>query len=248
MFKDKIALVTGGTSGIGKEIVKQLLIEEARVIINYESNEERANETLNELSEYKDKILLVKADITNETEVIEMFNKIQSVFGSLDYLVNNAGINIDSWIENYSVDDFQKVINVNLVGKMICTKYAIPLLKKSKKPSIVNIASRLGTKPCVEASAYCSAEAGIINFTGASALELSKYNIRVNCISPSLTVTPMALAGWSKEEIEETKNNNPLKRLGETVDIANAVLFILSDKASYINGENLNVNGGILLK
>ena len=90
-----------------------------------------------------------------------MFSQIKK----LDYLINNAGINIDSFIETFNVEDFKKVIDVNLIGKVICTKYAIPLLKNSKNPSIVNIASRLGIKPCIEASAYCSAEAGIINFT-----------------------------------------------------------------------------------
>lgn len=99
-------------------------------------------------------------------------------------------------------------------------------------------------KPCEEASAYCSAEAGIINFTKASALELAKYAIRVNTVSPGLTITPLALKGWTKEEIEEQKATNLLKRLGETTDIAKAVLFLLSEEASYINGENINVNGG----
>jgi len=173
-----------------------------------------------------------------------MFNKIEK----LDYLINNAGTNIDSYIETFYIQDFRKVIDVNLIGKVICTKYAIPLLKNSESASIVNIASRLGTKPCIEASAYCSAEAGVINFTKASALELSKYKIRVNTVSPSLTITPLALEGWTEQEIEQHKKNNPLKRLGETIDIANAVLFLLSDKASYINGENINVNGGSLLK
>lgn len=197
-----------------------------------------------ELEEYKDKAMFIKADVSNEDEVIKMFNKIEK----LDYLINNAGTNIDSYIETFEIQDFRKILDVNLVGKVICTKHAIPLLKKSENASIINIASRLGTKPCVEASAYCSAEAGIINFTQASALELSKYKIRVNTVSPSLTVTPLALYGWTDKEIEEQKESNPLKRLGETIDIANAVLFLLSDKASYINGENLNINGGALLK
>lgn len=243
-FDNRVALVTGGTSGIGKEIAKQLLINGAKVIINYGHNEENYENTKKEFEEYKDKVIFIKADISNEDEVIEMFNKIEK----LDYLINNAGTNIDSYIETFYIQDFRKVIDVNLIGKVICTKYAIPLLKNSESASIVNIASRLGTKPCIEASAYCSAEAGVINFTKASALELSKYKIRVNTVSPSLTVTPLALYGWTDEEIEEQKENNPLKRLGETIDIANAVLFLLSDKASYINGENLNVNGGSLLK
>lgn len=243
-FKDKVALVTGGTSGIGKEIAKQLLINGAKVIINYGHNEENYEKTKKELEEFKEKVSFIKADVSNENEVIQMFNKMEK----LDYLINNAGTNIDGYIETLNIEDFRRVLDVNLIGKVICTKYAIPLLKNSNNPSIINIASRLGTKPCAEASAYCSAEAGIINFTGASALELSKYNIRVNTVSPSLTITPLALEGWTQEEIEEYKQNNPLKRLGETIDIANVVLFLLSDKASYINGENINVNGGSLLK
>ena len=243
-FENKVALVTGGTSGIGKEIAKQLLTNGAKVIINYAHNEENYQKTKNEFEEFKDDVLFIKADVSNEAEVIRMFEQIEK----LDYLINNAGTNIDSYIEEFSIEDFRRVLDVNLVGKVICTKHAVPLLKNSKTPSIVNIASRLGTRPCVEASAYCSAEAGIINFTQASALELSKYSIRVNTVSPSLTITPLALEGWTKQEIEEHKQNNPLKRLGETIDIANAVLFLISDEASYINGENLNVNGGSILR
>lgn len=243
-FENKVALVTGGTSGIGKEIAKQLLRNGAKVIINYSNNEDNYKKTKNEFQEYKDNVLFIKADVSNEDEVIRMFEQIEK----LDYLINNAGTNVDSYIEEFNIEDFRRVLDVNLVGKVICTKHAVPLLKNSKSPSIVNIASRLGTKPCAEASAYCSAEAGIINFTQASALELSKYLIRVNTVSPSLTKTPLALNGWTESEIESYKQNNPLKRLGETIDIANAVLFLLSENASYINGENLNVNGGSLLK
>ena len=243
-FENKVALVTGGTSGIGKEIAKQLLINGAKVIINYGHNEENYQRTKEEFEKYKDNVLFIKADVSNEDEVIKMFEQIEK----LDFLINNAGTNIDSYIEEFNIKDFRRVLDVNLVGKVICTKHAVPLLKNSTAASIVNIASRLGTRPCVEASAYCSAEAGIINFTQASALELSKYSIRVNTVSPSLTKTPLALVGWSEQEIEEHKQINPLKRLGETIDIANAVLFLLSDKASYINGENINVNGGSLLK
>ena len=243
-FENKVALVTGGTSGIGKEIAKQLLANGAKVIINYAHNEENCKQTKKDFTEYKDKVLFIKADVSNEEEVIKMFEQIDK----LDYLINNAGISIDGYIEKFNIEDFRKVLDVNLVGKVICTKYAIPLLKNSKTPSIVNIASRLGTRPCIEASAYCSAEAGIINFSQASTLEFSKYGIRVNTISPGLTLTPLALQGWTDQEITEQKESNPMKRLGETIDIANAVLFLLSEKASYINGENLNVNCGSLLK
>ena len=180
-FDNRVALVTGGTSGIGKEIAKQLLINGAKVIINYGHNEENHEKTKKEFEEYKDKVIFIKADISNEDDVIKMFNKIEK----LDYLINNAGTNKDSYIEKFDIQDFRKVLDVNLVGKVICTKHAVPLLENSENASVVNIASRLGTKPCVEASAYCSAEAGIINFTQASALELSKYKIRVNTVSAS---------------------------------------------------------------
>lgn len=243
-FMNKVALVTGGTSGIGKEIAKQLLLNGANVIINYHNNRENFENTQKEFEQFNDRVRYIKADISDENAVKSMFEQIDK----LDYLVNNAGINIDSYIEKFNVDAFKRVIEVNLVGKFLCTKHAIPLLKNSQTPSVVNIASRLGIKPCEESSAYCSSEAGIINFTGASALELSKYKIRVNSVSPSLTITPLSLKGWTDQEIEEQKENNPLKRLGETIDVANAVLFLLSDDASYINGENINVNGGVLLK
>lgn len=247
-MKEKIALVTGGTSGIGREIVKQLLKEECFVFVNYGHSEELMYEAKKEFKEISERFKCLKADVSNEYEVLEMFNKIKEKFGKLDYVINNAGTNIDSFIEDLDIDGFRKILNVNLVGKVIVTKFAVPLLKKSKYPCIINIASRLGTKPCVEASAYCASEAGVINFTKASALEFAKYNIRVNTVSPGLTNTPLAMMGWTEKEIEEQKNNNPLGRIGEVNDIANVVLFLLSEKASYINGENINVNGGSLLK
>lgn len=169
-FNNKVALVTGGTSGIGKEIAKQLLISGAKVIINYAHNIENYEITKKEFEAYKDRVIFIKADISNENEVIKMFGKIER----LDYLVNNAGTNIDGYIENFNIEDFRKVLNVNLVGKVICTKYAIPLLKSSKTPSIVNIASRLGTSPCEESIAYCSSEAGIINFTRSKCIRTFK--------------------------------------------------------------------------
>lgn len=169
-FKNKVALVTGGTSGIGKEIAKQLLINGAKVIINYSNNEENCLNTKREFKEYEDKVTFIKADVSCEDEVIRMFKQIEK----LDYLINNAGTNIDSYIETFNIEDFKKVLDVNLVGKLICTKHAIPLLKNSETPSIVNIASRLGTRPCIEASAYCAAEAGIINFTRSKCIRTFK--------------------------------------------------------------------------
>ena len=244
IFNNKTALVTGGTSGIGKEIVKQLLIEGTFAYINYGHDEKLKEETEQELTEYKAKIKFIKADLSKEEEIVNMFGSISK----LDYLVNNAGTNIDELIENIDINNFKKVIDTNLIGKVICTKYAIPLLKNSTSPSIVNISSYLGVRPCEESSAYCSAAAGIINFTEVSAIELSKYKIRVNTVCPGFTPTPLSLDSWSREEIEQKEKTNPLGRLAEPVDTANAVLFLLSDKASYVNGVNIPVNGGSKLK
>jgi len=131
----------------------------------------------------------------------------------LDYLINNAGINIVKEFENYSTSDWTKIINVNLTGKYLCTKYAIPLLKKSANPRIINIASRFGTKPDDEIPAYCCAEAGIIMLTKVSALGLAKYNIKVNTISPSLTHTPLTEKIFPEEHFRSYAKENPSKRV-----------------------------------
>ena len=247
-FNGKIALVTGSTSGIGFEIAKQLLLNGSKVIINYSSNNDQKEETKKLLNEYSDNMHFIKADISNEQEVKDMFIEISDKYGTLDYLVNNAGTNIDSYIENFNIDDCKKVIYVNLIVSVICTKYAIPLLKKSMSASIVNIGSKLGIKPCSESSAYCASKAALINFTQATALELSSYKIRANIVNPGFTPTPLSLSSWTKEEIEEKKRTNPLGRLGMPIDTANMVMFLLSDKAEFITGEVINVNGGSLLK
>ena len=237
---NKIALVTGGTSGIGKEIVRSLLLDGNKVITCYKSDENRAKEVEKEFNDPN--LLIVKCDVSSEEEVVKMYQEIESKFGKIDYLVNNAGTNIDGFIKDYKIDDFKHVIEVNLLGKVIPTKHAYKYMNEGG--SIVNIASRLGVKPCAESPAYCAAAAAIINFTKAAALEFSSKKIRVNSISPSLTITPLSLAGWTEKEIEETRENNPLKRLGKPEDIAETCMFLLSEKANYITGENILVTGG----
>lgn len=247
MFEGKIALVTGGTSGIGKKIAESLIKEGAFVFINFHKDESHMYEVKKEFKQFSSNLEFIKADISNEEEVLKMMNKINEKKGHLNYLVNNAGMNIDAFIEEADMCLFKKVVDTNFIGKVITTKYALPLLKKGEHSAIVNIASRLGTMPCEEASAYCGAASAIINFTKLASLEFAKYKIWVNCVSPSLTTTPLALSGWTDEEIQEQTQNNPLGRLATTEDIANAVIFLLSDKASYINGQNINVNGGSLI-
>lgn len=247
-FKNKVILVTGSTSGIGRQIAKQLLENNAKVIINYGHNENMAKETMEELDEYKDNILLIKCDLSKENEVDDMFNKISKEYGKLDGLVNCAAYDKILSIEDLSVEEYRHELDVNVVARWQCIKNAIPLMKKSSMPRVVNIASRLGTRPMEDSVAYCTCEAATIMLTKCCALELAKYNIKVNTVSPSLTLTPLGKQSYSEEEIKATADKNPSKRLGTVEDTSNVVLFLLSDKADYINGENVNVNGGILLK
>ncbi len=247
-FKDKVILVTGSTSGIGRQIAKQLLENQADVIITYGHNEKMAEETIQELSDYKDNILLIKADLSNENDVDIMFDEIAKKYDKLDGLVNCAAYDKVLSIENLTVEEYRYELDVNVVARWQCIKNAIPLMKKSNAPRVVNIASRLGTRPMEDSVAYCTCEAATIMLTQCCALELAKYNIKVNTVSPSLTLTPLGMQSYTEEEIKATAEKNPSKRLGKTEDTANLVLFLLSDKADYINGENINVNGGILLK
>lgn len=247
-FLDKVVLITGSTSGIGQGIAKSLLKQGAKVIINYAHNEENANETKELFKDYINNTLFVKADISDEKSVIDMYRNIEAKFGRLDGLVNNAVYDKVFSIEDLTAEEYRKELDVNVVGRWMCIKYAIPLLKKSNMPRVVNIASRLGTKPIEDSIAYCTSEAATIMLTQCCALELtSKYNIKVNTVSPSMTLTPMAKRSYTDEEIKQTAMKNPSRRLGEVEDTVNAVLFLLSEKADYINGENLNVNGGIFL-
>lgn len=248
MFKDKVILVTGSTSGIGQGIAKALLEEGANVIINYAHNENNADETRELFKDYIDNTLFVKADISDENAVIDMYKRIEEKFGKLDGLVNNAVYDKIFSIEELTAEEYRKELNVNVVARWMCIKHAISLLTKSDMPRIVNIASRLGTKPIEDSVAYCTSEAATIMLTQCCALELTpKYNIKVNTVSPSMTLTPFAKNSYTEDEIKKTAQKNPSKRLGEVEDTVNAVLFLLSDKSDYINGENLNVNGGILL-
>lgn len=241
-MNNKIALVTGGTSGIGKEIVKELLDKGCKVITCYHSNESLAKQTEKEFS--NENLLIIKCDVSNEEEVINMFNNISTKFGKIDYLVNNAGTFIDNLIKDFNIDDFKKVLDINLLGKVICTKHAYENMNDNG--AIVNISSHLGVVPCTESPAYCAAADAIINFTKATALEYADKKIRANSICPAFTPTPLSLRGWKQEEIDQKLKETPLGRFATPEDTAKLCLFLLSDDANFITGENIWINGGRL--
>lgn len=239
-MKNKIALVTGGTSGIGKEIVKELLSNGCTVITCYSNGEENAKNVEKELQ--NGRLTVLKCDVSDESQIIEMMQTIEEKYGSLDYLVNNAGTFIDNFIKDFNIDDFKKVLDINLLGKVMCTKHAYSLMNEGG--AIVNIASNLGVTPCIESPAYCAAAAGIINFTKATALEYADKKIRANSISPAFTPTPLSLRGWKKEEIGQKLAETPLGRFCTPEDTAKLCSFLLSDDSSFITGENIWLNGG----
>ena len=185
----------------------------------------------------------MNADITNENQIKKVFSSISQ----LDYLVNCAGISNEDYIDKLSLNQIKETLDVNLIGKIICCRCALPLLKKSKSAVVINIASRFAERPLPTCIPYTTSMAAIVMLSKNLALEWAPHKIRVNTVSPSLTLTPLTKKLYTKEEIIETAKKNPLNRLGEVEDTANAVMFLCSDKASYINGENLSVNGGILL-
>lgn len=241
-MNNKIAVVTGGTSGIGKEIVKELLLNNCKVITCYHDNDKLAKELEIEMNNHN--LLVIKCDVSNEVDVINMFEVIKEKFNKIDYLVNNAGTFIDNFIKDFDINEFKKVLDINLLGKVICTKMAYPIMNEGG--AIVNISSHLGVVPCTESPAYCAAAAGIINFTKATALEFADKKIRANSICPAFTPTPLSLKGWKQEEIDEKLKETPLGRFATPEDTAKLCLFLLSSDASFITGENIWLNGGRL--
>lgn len=246
-FKNRIALVTGSSTGIGKGIAEALCQAGATVIINSLEQDSALETTLEEFKEKGYNVFPIWADVSKESDVKNMFATIEKQYGKLDYLCNNAGIAINNSIEGTEQKIWDKVLEVNLMGKMLCIKHAIPLLKKSDAPRIVNTSSRLATKPLRNSCAYCCSQAGILMLTKCAALELAEYNIKVNAVSPALTLTPLSLKKYTQEQITAFAKENPARRVCEIEDTVNAVLFLLSEESDFITGESLEVSGGNLL-
>lgn len=241
-FKDKVVFITGSTSGFGKETAKELAKNGAIVILNYYNDEKRANEVVKEISKYGVVGDCIRADISKEEEIVKIINTIKEKFGRLDYLVNNAAIDIGASFEEFKIEDFKKEMDANLIHRFYLIQQCIPLLKNSSKPRIVNVASRYAERPLSEAAPLCISEAGTVMLTKVAALELSKYNIKVNTVSPALAITPLTEAIMGKEDFEAYAKINPSGRVCTPLDVANTILFLLSEEADYINGENINVN------
>lgn len=240
----KVVLVTGGGRGIGADICRKLS-ENYTVIINYNKSEEKALSLEREILSLKRTAKAVKADITDEKQVAEMIDFILAKYKKIDALVNNSGVDNFNLIQDVSDKEYDYIMNTNLKGCYLTTKYAVKNMISERSGSIVFISSMWGECGASMESIYSASKGGIIALSKSLAKELAPSNIRVNCVSPGVIDTDMC--DFNDETKKDLISRTPLERLGRGVDVAYAVEFLLSEKASFITGQNLGVNGGFLI-
>lgn len=243
-FKNKVVLVTGSSHGIGKATIIEFAKKGCNVIINYNQSKKEALALKKQIeSLYPIKVLAIKADISNEEEVINMINKIISTFGRIDILVNNAGIAIDTTFEDKTKENFQKILDVNLIGTFLVSKYASIYMLKQKHGKIINVSSTNGIDTYYPYSLdYDASKAGLISLTHNLSKQLAPY-VNVNCVCPGWVNTPMNNdldSEYIKEEIAKIN----LRRFARPEEIAKVILFLASEDASYINNAIIRVDGG----
>lgn len=246
MLKDKVAIVTGGTRGIGRAIALKLADKGANIVINYRNSDKEAEELKAILEEKGVKVLAVKCDISNFEDSKNLMDKCKEVFGKIDILVNNAGITKDTLIMRMKEEDFDNVIDVNLKGTFNCAKHASAIMLKQRFGKIINMTSVVGIAGNAGQVNYAASKAGVIGLTKSLAKELGSRGITVNAVAPGFINTDMT-ASLSEKVKEEASKNIPLKRLGDPEDVANLVGFLASDAANYITGQVINVDGGMVM-
>ncbi|MFH0319630.1 3-oxoacyl-[acyl-carrier-protein] reductase [Clostridium perfringens] len=246
MLKDKVAIVTGGTRGIGRAIALKLADNGANIVINYRNSDKEAEELKAILEEKGVKVLIVKCDISNFQDSKNLMDKCKEVFGKIDILVNNAGITKDTLIMRMKEEDFDSVIDVNLKGTFNCAKHASAIMLKQRFGKIINMTSVVGIAGNAGQVNYAASKAGVIGLTKSLAKELGSRGITVNAVAPGFINTDMT-ASLSEKVKEEASKNIPLKRLGDPEDVANLVGFLASDAANYITGQVINVDGGMVM-
>ncbi|MCI7261150.1 MAG: 3-oxoacyl-[acyl-carrier-protein] reductase [Selenomonas sp.] len=242
----KVALVTGASRGIGRAIALRLAGEGAKVAINYAGNTAKAEAVKAEIEQNGGEAILVQADVADSSAVEAMVAKVTEAFGQIDILVNNAGITRDGLLMRMKEEDFDAVVNTNLKGVFHCTKTVSKLMMKKRSGRIINMASVVGIMGNTGQTNYAAAKAGVIGFSKSAAKELAARGITVNVVAPGFIDTDMTAAMTDKAK-ELTLTGIPMKKMGTPEDVANAVLFLASDCASYITGQTVNVDGGMVM-
>lgn len=243
-MKKLVALITGSSRGIGKSIAIEFAKANVNVVINYKENEREAIKLTEHIKDtYKVDAIALKCDVSKEDEVYEMVNKITDYFGGIDILVNNAGICYDSMFFDKSAKSFRKILDVNLIGTYLCSKYVGKIMLESKIGKIINISSTNALDSYYpESCDYDASKAGVISLTHNMAREFAPY-INVNCVCPGWVRTDMN-KDLSIEQIKDIEKKILLQRFADSSEIAKVVVFLASNKASYINDSIIKVDGG----
>lgn len=242
----KTVLITGASRGIGAEIARQFALNGYNVAINYNKSENQALLLKHEITETGGTAEIFKADVSNHSEVVKMAEAVYSTFGFIDVLVNNAGIAQQILFTDITPEIWANMLNTNLTSVYNCCNAVLPKMISEHKGNIINIASMWGETGGSCEVHYSAAKAGVIGLTKALAKEVGLSGIRVNCVSPGVVMTDM-MSDFTEETLDCLKEETPLNKLGNSLDIANAVLFLADEKSSFITGQVLGVNGGILI-
>lgn len=243
---NRVAFITGGTRGIGRQIAITLAKAGYDVAVNYRAENEDLTITKSEIEKCNVKCLTVQGDVSEFEDSENMVKQVIEQFGRIDVLINNAGITKDTLLMRMKKEDFETVLQVNLVGTFNVTKSVIPYMMKQKEGRVINLSSVVGISGNAGQANYAASKAGIIGFTKSLAKEVGSRNILVNAVAPGFIETQMTdvLKDEMKEEIKKTI---PLKRMGTVEDVANVVKFLASEESSYITGQVIQVDGGMLM-
>jgi len=247
-FTDKVVIVTGGSSGIGKAIVRHFTKEGAKVVIG----DLKPRNTSDDINSSRDNCTFVKADVRIADDTKRIVDTAIREYGKLDVLCNNAGVELIKDLVATSEEEWERILNTNLKSVFLVSKAALPHMITRRRGVIVNIASQLGLVASKGWGAYCASKAGVIQLTKVMALENARYNIRANCVCPGAIDTPMvarevSLEGDPNRALQIMISKHPLQRLGKPEEIADAVLFLASDRSSFVTGTALVADGGFIL-
>lgn len=243
-FQGKVALVTGGSRGIGRAACLALGVEGAEVVVHYRSQREAAEAVVSQIKAAEGAAHALQADVSDEGEVSVMAAWVMERFGRLHLLVNNAGEVRRARTEEVELAEWRRILDVNLTGTFLCTRHLLPALRAAGGAAVVNVSSIAGVRGGVLGPHYAAAKGGIIALTKFWARELLPLGIRVNAVAPTMTDTEMSSALWSGPRRAALEGQIPMGRFARPEEIASVILFLASDESSYITGECVNVTGG----
>lgn len=239
-FSGKSVIVTGGTRGIGRAVVRAFLEQGARVYAIFQSDETSALSTLDENSDYAENLSIHRVDISSEEQVDTFFDSLDD----LHVLVNNAGITADGPLTSMSLEQFERVIRVNLIGTFLMSRHAVEIMAAEETGSIINLTSPSGEIGLPGQANYAASKAGIVAFTKVLARETAGLGIRANCVSPGFTETEM-IAAIAPQQKKVYEGQIAMRRFGSPEEVANVILFLASERSSYVTGETYRVTGGM---